>query len=254
MSDLYLVQPGASANSRDLNQLTRTLDGQNDTPFTSYQPLAAPGALTPTVSSASGVLNGAYAYLVVWLTGNVDGLGTIHYSGNQTAAGTASAVVNPADKEVDLSAIAIGPAGVVARELYRTKAGGSTFYYLDTIDDNVTTDYTDNAADSLLGSAIAPTTNTTGSPPELPVYDAVPGYTAPKGSLVFVQGSSTLLLYQSTGSGWEVSAPPIPDATTGTAGLVTVTVDAASGPAAAYSTGDARVNPLTNPLTYASLF
>ena len=229
MSDLYLVQSGARANSRDLNQLTRTLNGQNDAPFTSYQPLAAPGAPTPVVSSASGVLNGAYAYLVVWLTGNVDGLGTIHWSGNHTAAGTQSAVVNPADNAVDLSAIAIGPAGVVARALYRTKAGGSTFYYLDTIDDNVTTDYTDNTADSGLGTATAPTTNTTGSPPQIPVYDAVPGYTAPVGSLAFVNSGGLLLLYQSTGTGWEVSAPPIPNASTTAPGIVELAQNPVSG-------------------------
>lgn len=229
MSDLYLVQPGDSADSRDLNQIVRTLDGQNDAPVVSYQPLSAPGALTAQVSSSSGVLNGSYSYLTVFLTGNVDGQGTIHWSGNHSAAGTASAVVNPANNQVDLSDIPIGPTGVVARELYRTKAGGSTFYYLDTIDDNVVTDYTDNTADSSLGSSTAPTHNTTGSPPELPVYDAVPSYTAPKGSLVFVQGSSTLLLYQSTGSGWEVSAPPIPKASTSTTGIVEVTAPAISG-------------------------
>jgi len=53
--------------------------------------------------------------------------------------------------------IATGAAApfVTARKLYRTKAGGSVFYYLTTLSDNVTTTYTDNAADVTLTVAYA---------------------------------------------------------------------------------------------------
>ncbi|NMP20789.1 hypothetical protein [Sulfobacillus harzensis] len=218
MSDLYLVSPNNPAKAQDLNQVVAALTGANDTPFIAYQPIANPGAPTATVSSATGVLDGAYAYLVVFRTGYVDGFDTIHYSGNQTAAGTASTTVNPADNAVDLTNIPLGPTGVVARDLYRTQAGGSTFYYLDTIEDNVTTDYTDNTPDSGLGTTTAPTVNTTGSPPQLPVYPAVPGYTAPVGSLVAVQAGSgdPAVIYRSTGSGW-IQIPDLATANTFTA-------------------------------------
>ena len=227
MSDLYLVSPNNPANAQDLNQLVAQIDGQNDAAFVSYQPLAAPTAPTAAVSSTSGVLNGAYAYCCVFVTGNVDGFGTIHASGHQTAAGTASTTVNPANQEVTLSDIPLGPTGVVTRDLYRTKAGGSVFYYLDSLDDNVTTDYVDNASDSLLGTTIAPTVNTTGSPPQLPVYAGVPGYTAPVGSLVGVYPSGgVLLIYQSTGSSW---APLAPAATAALLGTVQLAANPASG-------------------------
>lgn len=228
MSDLYPVSPNNPANAADVNQLVAVLNGQNDAPFHSYQPLAAPSAPTAAIGG-TGVLNGAYAYCAVFRTGYVDGVGVIHYSGHQTAAGTASTTVNPSDNAVDLSAIPLGPTGVVARDLYRTQAGGSTFYYLATLADNVTTDYTDNTPDSSLGTTTAPTVNTTGSPPELPVYAAVPGFAAPEGALAFVNNGTDLLLYQSTGSAWAVSAPPIPLASPTAAGIVDVAQSPPSG-------------------------
>ncbi len=245
MSDLYQVTAGNPANVADLNQIIAALSGENDAPFIAYQPIANPGAPDATVSSTAGVLNGAYAYLAVFRTGYVDGVGTIHYSGNQTAAGTASTVVNPADNEVDLSNIPIGPTGVVARDLYRTKAGGSTFYYLATLDDNVTTDYTDNTPDSSLGTTTAPTVNSTGSPPVLPVYDAVPGFTAPNGALAFVNVNGTRLLYESNGTAW--SAAGATTASPTTAGTVEITQNPASGtPTAVIRVADPGEQELTS--------
>lgn len=203
-TNLYEVSPGNAANAQDLNQLVAALSGQNDMAVAAlYQPLANPPALTATVGSGSGALNGAYSYVVAYLTGWMDGYGTIHYSGNQTAGGQPSNVVNPANQPVDLTNIPIGPAGVVARVLYRTTAGGSTYYYLATIADNVTTEYTDNTADANLGTQTAPTVNTTGTVLQLPVFPSVPGFTAPAGVIIAVQPSGDpVTLYRSTGSGW----------------------------------------------------
>ena len=44
---------------------------------------------------------------------------------------------------------------VIARKIYRTKAGGSTYWLLATIADNTTTTYTDTAADASLTDEIA---------------------------------------------------------------------------------------------------
>lgn len=46
---------------------------------------------------------------------------------------------------------------VVKRNIYRTVASGSTFLFLDSINDNVTTTYTDTTSDTSLGTATPPT-------------------------------------------------------------------------------------------------
>ena len=120
-----------------------------------------PAPFAPTVAlaapvAAGNVDNGAHRYLSTFVT--ADG---------ETEAGVESASVTVSDKTVNgkiaVSDIQIGGSAVTARKLYRTKAGGSVFYYHSTISDNVTTSIVDNVADAALG-AEAPTTNTTGDP------------------------------------------------------------------------------------------
>jgi hypothetical protein len=52
---------------------------------------------------------------------------------------------------VIVSSIPLGPAGTVARKIYRTEAGGSVYKYAGTIGDALTTTYTDFKADADLG-------------------------------------------------------------------------------------------------------
>jgi len=117
----------------------------------------APGALTVALGSGAGnVDNGAHRYVVTFVT--ADG---------ETQAGDISESVTVANKTVNgkvlLSAIPVGGAIVTSRKIYRTAAGGSTYLLLTTIADNTTTTYTDNIADSSLGSE-APSANTTVDP------------------------------------------------------------------------------------------
>lgn len=117
---------------------------------------AAPTVALVSPAVAGNVDNGAHRYLATFVT--ADG---------ETQAGTASSVVTVADKTVNgkvlVSGIPLGGSAVTARKLYRTLAGGSTYYLLATIADNGTTSYTDNIADASLGAG-APSTNTTGDP------------------------------------------------------------------------------------------
>lgn len=59
---------------------------------------------------------------------------------------------------VNLTAIATGPAGTIARKVYRTKADLLQLKLLTTLGDNVTTVYADISADAALGANV-PTTN-----------------------------------------------------------------------------------------------
>lgn len=119
-------------------------------------PPAAPSAALVSPAAPGNVDNGAHRYLATFVT--ADG---------ETQAGTASSAVTVADKTVNgkvlVSGIPLGGGAVTSRKLYRTLAGGSTYYLLATIADNSTTSYTDNIADASLGAG-APGTNTTGDP------------------------------------------------------------------------------------------
>jgi fibronectin-binding autotransporter adhesin len=112
---------------------------------------AVPGAPTVAVNTTAGNLTGNYQYRITYVT-----------SQGETGLGTASAVVSPSGEQVNLSAIPTGTSGVVTqRKIYRTLAGGTTYYFLATISDNVTTTYTDNIADGSL-TTLANAQNTAG--------------------------------------------------------------------------------------------
>lgn len=117
----------------------------------------APGALTAVLAGVAGnVDNGAHNYLITFVTGD-----------GETDAGAVSAAVTIIDKtingQVSLSNIQIGGANVIARKIYRTSAGGTTYRLLATLSDNITTVYVDNSADASLGAG-APSANTTQDP------------------------------------------------------------------------------------------
>ncbi len=162
------------AMSSDVNQYSDAFAGLNDINISLFAPLAPPAA--PTVAlNGSGVLTGAYEYVVAFVTGyeqltlaSPNAYGTpIVYVKGQTAPG-ATAAITTASNSVLVSGIPTGPTGTVYRVLGRTVSGGSgTYYLLTTITDNVTTTYVDNTADSGLGAALS-TTNTTGGVATLP--------------------------------------------------------------------------------------
>lgn len=104
----------------------------------------------PTLGlGAAGNLTGNYYYRVSFV-----------YSGSESNVGPASSVIAPTADKVELTSIPTGGSGCTQRKLYRTKAGGSVYYELHTIDDNTTTVYTDNDVDGLLSWKTAPTNNT----------------------------------------------------------------------------------------------
>ena len=219
---LYDVAGGNTAYSTDLDQLVDALTGKNDVTLTAFVPLAVPGAPTVAVNTTAGNLTGNYQYAVAFVTGywqGPAGTGTIHVQGN-TGGGTASAIVAPSAQQVNLSAIPIGPTGVVQRVLYRTDANGTAFYYLVTLDDNTTTTYTDNTPDASLGAAM-PTTNTTGTVANLWKLNASglatfnAGLTIPSGQTFTNNGTyagSPLVTSLTATNGLSVSNPTSPGA------------------------------------------
>jgi hypothetical protein len=173
-------------NSDRYNQLLGALLGTDDIgPLTPTAPQTGPVAPTVAASSTTGVLNGAYRYIFVLITGYKNSDLTYNVTGFCPSAEAAPVTIT--NKQGSLSAVSVGTgAAVIGRAIYRTAAGGAagTEHYCGIIWGNTTTVYADNLTDGSLGAgmptvngtaipAAVPTANSTGSP--IPANSAAPG-------------------------------------------------------------------------------
>jgi hypothetical protein len=105
------------------------------------------GAIAPGLGLAGvpGNVNvGAHSYAVSFVTAA---------GGEGPCGGTSSITTTAGNQQVNVTDIAIGPAGTTARKIYRTKAGSGDLLYLTTLAGNVLTTLAaaDNAPDVALG-------------------------------------------------------------------------------------------------------
>lgn len=119
---------------QDVIYYTTTTDGTIPDP-------GDPDAPTVAVHAAAGNLNGTYEYMVTFTTAS-----------GETLPSPDSATVNPANQQVDLSAIPIGGAGTLHRRIYRAKNGSGIFRLVNEITDNVATTWTDNVTDATMNA------------------------------------------------------------------------------------------------------
>lgn len=108
-----------------------------------YSPTTAPVA---TVVPGSGLGIGAYGYRVSFV---LDGVETV------PGAYSTSVTTTSGNQQINLSSIPTysGPKTITARKIYRIPANGENlWYHVATINDNITTTYTDNTPDGNLGS------------------------------------------------------------------------------------------------------
>jgi len=104
-------------------------------------------AAAPTVATgAAGVLTGDYKYAFSFLNST---------TGHESTRSALSAQVSPSSEKVELSVMAASAdTQVTDKRIYRTTAGGAIFFLLTTIT-NATTTFSDNVADTALGTAEA---------------------------------------------------------------------------------------------------
>ena len=128
----------------------------NGLAFTRHGVPQATGTVT-TISgtTAVGVLTGQYRWKVAFVNSGLVG-GDV---------GTSTVTITLAAGQGYLTGIPVAPQshGVNARQIYRTMNGGTTWLLAGTINDNTTTTYNDNVADTPLGAA-AP--SDAGEPPK----------------------------------------------------------------------------------------
>jgi hypothetical protein len=99
-------------------------------------------------AGAGNVADGAYKYTCTF----------VNAAGESVEQNPTSHTVTGGPRAVSLSTIPLGPVGTTARKVYRTKAGGSTYYLLTTISDNTTATYSDTTVDGSLSATTLPTT------------------------------------------------------------------------------------------------
>lgn len=100
---------------------------------------------------AGNVDNGAHSYLVTFVSGETE----TDADGEDLGQVSVTVTNKTTNGKVALTDIPVGSAYVTARRIYRTKANADpnfreNYLLLDTIDDNTSTTFTDNVADSSL--------------------------------------------------------------------------------------------------------
>lgn len=97
--------------------------------------------IAPLASDAgsAGNVSGTVEYAVTFTT-----------SEGETAIGFASNALTVTSRQVDVGDIPVGGPGTTGRSIYRRTNGGN-WAFVDTLDDNATTDYVDNIASGSLG-------------------------------------------------------------------------------------------------------
>jgi hypothetical protein len=148
-------------------------------------------------------------------------------------------------KQVQVSGIAAGPAGVTGRKIYRTAVGGSALKFLATLANNTTTTYTDATPDASLGAA--PPTAGTVSFSQATVSDVAIGavgttarriYRTPVGGGAIFKALATITNNTATA----LAAPDTtPDASLGAAAPTTDTSGLPSGGAGQVNAGAATI-------------
>jgi hypothetical protein len=95
---------------------------------------------------------------------------TVSFTGGAPAAPVGGDLTQPS--AVGVGAIAVGPASVTARRLYRTAAGQTALKFLGILNDNTQTQFGDVGPDGVLG-AVAPGVDTSGL--QMPAGQVLPG-------------------------------------------------------------------------------
>jgi hypothetical protein len=146
------ISAGTYPLATDVDQFRQVLSGSADVGTLSLCPAQSTPSAPSVAPSGVGNLNGTYYYKVVLITGFQQADGSFWVNG--FVSSTDSAQLTVANGQCALTSIPLGSAGTIGRALYRTIAGGSTGLekYAFVIWDNVTTSFTDNVLDGVLGT------------------------------------------------------------------------------------------------------
>ena len=146
------ITPGQKPLASDLNQIIQALTGQADLGNLQLTPSLSTPA-TPTLTAGStGILNGAYNYQLVYVTGFVESDDGLFVSG---FASGSEGTITVTSKQVNVTIPAFS-APTIAVLIYRTIAGGATGSeeYAGIFTSSAGGTFVDNLADASLGTGM----------------------------------------------------------------------------------------------------
>lgn len=114
--------------------------------------------------------------------------------GETSAGAESNSVTVSATSPFIIVPLEIGPEGTTARNIYMTEAGGSTFKFAHTVNDNSTTTYTLNIPDSDL-TTVAPTINSSGKRILWPETNYISGLSVISNTTLALQNDSVMPYY-----------------------------------------------------------
>lgn len=127
--------------------------------YGTVEPNPAVAPVAALVSVAGNLSVGNYSYKFIYVTGN----GTVDVTQASPASNVIAVAVPGTAGQIDLTGVSVGGLGVKKRRIYRTKAGGVTYYYVGYINDNTTTTFRDDLADSAIDiTKVEPGANSSG--------------------------------------------------------------------------------------------
>lgn len=150
---IYTIPDAGADGNIVIDYANNTFSGANNFGNGIHDPIDAAGI----TATGTGILDGTYVWAYTFInTINLEtGLSPNGPDGSQTLGGQ---VIANQSAEVFFD---VGPSNTIARNLYRSKTNTtSPLYFLTKINDNTTTTYVDNTADTSLG-AQAPSSNST---------------------------------------------------------------------------------------------
>lgn len=128
--------------------------------------IAAPSTAPTAATGGAGALTGAYSYKITFYNSTL---------GHESNPSSASNTYTASSEQISLTSIPVSTDFQVnKRRIYRTATGGAVWLWLTDINDNTTTSYTDNAADSTLSTAVEQFAN--GVPPTAAFWELYKGY------------------------------------------------------------------------------
>lgn len=164
---LYDIISGTSAVASDVQQLVNIFNGKHDIGPVNLAPqLNAPpsGSFSLAAQAGSSLGVGAYNYQVTYVTGQYksDGV-TLVKTGESLPSSALSITTTSGNTSVKITLPTTSiPVSAIAFNIYRTSVGGSDYKLIATVKVG-SANYIDSTSDASRGSAIPPSSNTTGT-------------------------------------------------------------------------------------------
>lgn len=170
---LHSPNVGDLPMNSDISQLVNVFNGTHDIGQVTLAPgLSAPSSSNFSLLAQSGSTLGvgSYSYQFTYITGQYQLNNTLRKTGETLVSSSLSITTTTNNTNVQITLQTTGlPTSAIAFNIYRTSVGGSDYKLVGTVKVGNAT-YTDSISDINRASQVPPTTNTTGTAINVPMF------------------------------------------------------------------------------------